>query len=525
MASFLRPALRIKTKNSKTNNNNNDNNNDGFEGNPDSMGADRFRQNSSIKITDGQENAPHLSVSALKSGARRKALADVEPNKNSFFKSNNSYFNNKLTADNGNTNNNNRNVVMGANGNFTVDAPVKQISGTSSQPIKSNVLQPKHMQNGTIFHKNSVAVSSARVRATFKVMEVDENENSVKENHLDNKYIVNGHMRLPSDDGKSTILQEAVMTNDENDEDDEDYTDDSTVNEEEEDEEEEYYDDEKDNDISRSRNTTGNTVDNEEFQIEENITVEPNVNCMPMYTMSDKMQLAAIEKDYVEQIDPLDISMVPEYADDIFKYMKQLERKFAPNPRYMEIQKRIEWCHRAVLIDWLVQVHARFHLLPETLFLCVNIIDRFLSIRPVVIDKLQLVGVTALLIASKYEEITSPSVSEIIYMTDNKYDANDVLQAERFMISILAFEFGWPGPLSFLRRISKADDFDVDIRTVAKYLLEVTLMDQRFVGSPPSYLAAACHCLSCRMLGKPDWVLNFYKHIYIYIFFFFFEHL
>lgn len=177
-----------------------------------------------------------------------------------------------------------------------------------------------------------------------------------------------------------------------------------------------------------------------------------------------------------------------------------------PNPHYMDNQAEIQWSMRSVLMDWLVQVHLRFGLLPETLFLCVNYIDRFLSCKVVSLGKLQLVGATAIFIAAKYEEINCPSVREIVYMVDNGYTEDEILKAERYMLSMLQFELGFPGPMSFLRRISKADDYDVETRTLAKYFLEVTIMDERFVGSPPSFLAAAAHCISRLMLKKGTWV-------------------
>ncbi len=161
---------------------------------------------------------------------------------------------------------------------------------------------------------------------------------------------------------------------------------------------------------------------------------------------------------------------------------------------------------RSVLMDWLIQVHHRFALLPETLFLCVNYIDRFLSCKIVSLGKLQLVGATAIFVAAKYEEINCPSVNEIVYMVDGGYSVDEILKAERFMLTMLSFELGWPGPMSFLRRISKADDYDLETRTLAKYFLEVTIMDERFVGSPPSYVAAGAHCFARLMLKKGDWV-------------------
>ena len=201
-----------------------------------------------------------------------------------------------------------------------------------------------------------------------------------------------------------------------------------------------------------------------------------------------------------------DTTMVAEYSDEIFGYMKELEIKMLPNAHYMDNQQEIQWSMRAVLMDWIIQVHHRFSLLPETLYLCVNYIDRFLSCKVVSLGKLQLVGATAIFIAAKYEEIDCPSIQEIVYMVDGGYTVDEILKAERFMLSMLQFELGWPGPMSFLRRISKADDYDLESRTLAKYFLEITVMDERFVGSPPSFAAAGAHCLARMMLRKGTWV-------------------
>ncbi|KAI1814694.1 hypothetical protein GGS20DRAFT_547526 [Poronia punctata] len=205
------------------------------------------------------------------------------------------------------------------------------------------------------------------------------------------------------------------------------------------------------------------------------------------------------------QEDAWDVSMVAEYGEEIFEYMKTQEMTLLPNPHYMDIQTEIQWSMRSVLMDWVVQVHTRFGLLPETLFLTVNYIDRFLSYKVVSLGKLQLVGATAIFIAAKYEEINCPSVQEIVFMVDGGYNVEEILKAERFMLSMLDFELGWPGPMSFLRRISKADDYDLETRTVAKYFLEVAIMDERFVASPPSYVAAGAHCLSRLLLRKGAW--------------------
>ncbi|KAL8783914.1 MAG: hypothetical protein Q9195_009245 [Heterodermia aff. obscurata] len=276
---------------------------------------------------------------------------------------------------------------------------------------------------------------------------------------------------------------------------------------------EEYWDDDEDNYdeegyvTARSYRSRG-----------ENTTSGATTVLFPKMNLKTKKELAAAKAlmeaaKAANEVDDetWDTTMVAEYGDEIFQYMRELENKMLPNAHYMDNQAEIQWSMRSVLMDWLVQVHQRFGLLPETLFLCCNYIDRFLSCKIVSLGKLQLVGATAIFVAAKYEEINCPSVQEIVYMVDNGYTVDEILKAERFMLSMLQFELGWPGPMSFLRRISKADDYDLETRTVAKYFLELTIMDERFVGSPPSFLAAGAHCLARMMLKKGHWSI---EHIY-----------
>src|SRR6266498_5114995 len=103
----------------------------------------------------------------------------------------------------------------------------------------------------------------------------------------------------------------------------------------------------------------------------------------------------------------------------------------------MDNQAEIQWSMRSVFIDWLIQVHYRFSLLPETLFLCVNYIDRFVFCKIVSFGKLQLVGATAIFIAAKYEEVNCPFMQEIVYTVDGGYTIDEILKAERFMVSML----------------------------------------------------------------------------------------
>ncbi|KAJ9157772.1 G2/mitotic-specific cyclin-B [Pleurostoma richardsiae] len=200
--------------------------------------------------------------------------------------------------------------------------------------------------------------------------------------------------------------------------------------------------------------------------------------------------------------DPL---MVAEYANEIFEYLRDLECTSVPNPQYMSHQDDLEWKTRGILIDWLIEVHTRFHLLPETLFLAVNVIDRFLSEKVVQLDRLQLVGVTAMFIASKYEEVLSPHVANFRHVADDGFSESEILSAERFILSTLNYDLSYPNPMNFLRRISKADNYDIQSRTIGKYLMEISLLDHRFMAYRPSHVAAAAMYLARLILDRGEW--------------------
>lgn len=214
------------------------------------------------------------------------------------------------------------------------------------------------------------------------------------------------------------------------------------------------------------------------------------------------------EWDDLDAEDSDDPLMVSEYVVEIFKYMKLTELVTLPNPEYMASQKELAWSMRGILLDWLVQVHARFRLLPETLFLCVNIIDRFLSARVVSLAKLQLVGITCLFISSKVEEIVAPSVSHFLHCADSSYTESEILLAERYVLKTIDWNLSYPNPMHFLRRISKADDYDVKSRTMGKYLLEVGTLEWRLLATPPSLVAAAATWLGRLILGNDKWTPN-----------------
>ncbi|KAK5651762.1 hypothetical protein OQA88_11724 [Cercophora sp. LCS_1] len=238
---------------------------------------------------------------------------------------------------------------------------------------------------------------------------------------------------------------------------------------------------------------------------------EPKLKAAPREATPEPVVESTNEHIYppgVQDLDSEDLDdplMVAEYATEIFEYLRDLECKSVPNPEYMEHQDDLEWKTRGILIDWLIEVHTRFHLLPETLFLAVNIIDRFLSEKVVQLDRLQLVGITAMFIASKYEEVLSPHIANFRHVADDGFSETEILSAERFILSTLNYDLSYPNPMNFLRRISKADNYDIQSRTIGKYLMEISLLDHRFMAYRPSHVAAAAMYLSRLILDRGDW--------------------
>ncbi|NWY69472.1 CCNB2 protein, partial [Erithacus rubecula] len=209
----------------------------------------------------------------------------------------------------------------------------------------------------------------------------------------------------------------------------------------------------------------------------------------------------------VEDIDAEDWEnpqLCSDYVKDIYLYLRELELQQAVRPHYLD-GRATNGRMRAILVDWLVQVHSRFRLLQETLYMCVAIMDRFLQSYPIPRKKLQLVGVTALLVASKYEEILCPDVADFVYITDNAYTSNEIREMEMIILKELNFDLGRPLPIHFLRRASKAGEADAKQHTLAKYLMELTLIDYDMVHHRPSEIAAAALCLSQKVLGHNKW--------------------
>ncbi|KAB2097647.1 hypothetical protein ES319_A01G184700v1 [Gossypium barbadense] len=217
----------------------------------------------------------------------------------------------------------------------------------------------------------------------------------------------------------------------------------------------------------------------------------------------EDMENSIIDIDCSDSKDPL---AVVEYVDEIYAYYKKTEVSSCVSPNYMDRQFDINEKMRAILIDWLIEVHYKFDLMEETLFLTINLIDRFLERCTVIRKKLQLVGMTAMLLACKYEEVSVPIVEDFVLISDKAYTRKDVLDMEKLMVNTLQFHMSVPTPYVFMRRFLKAAQSEKKLEFLSFFLIELSMVEYEMLKFQPSLLAAAAiYTAQCSLFRFKNW--------------------
>ncbi|CAG9318024.1 unnamed protein product [Blepharisma stoltei] len=206
----------------------------------------------------------------------------------------------------------------------------------------------------------------------------------------------------------------------------------------------------------------------------------------------------------IDSQDSFDPQRLGYYAHDIFNYLQSIEKLYIPREGYMRRQHEINEGMRAILIDWVIEVHLKFKLLPETLYLAVNLIDRYLEIVNVSTSILQLIGVSALLIACKYEEIYFPDIKDLAKITDDTYTKAEILEMEAKILSTLQYNITTPSSFRFLERYSRLCEFEEKDFHFAQYLIEMTLMEYKMIKFSPSIIAISAVYLTNKLNDVKD---------------------
>ncbi|OMJ89348.1 hypothetical protein SteCoe_8553 [Stentor coeruleus] len=204
-----------------------------------------------------------------------------------------------------------------------------------------------------------------------------------------------------------------------------------------------------------------------------------------------------------------DPQLIDYYSDEIYQHLKSIESLHHAKFGFMKNQLDLTEKMRSILLDWLVEIHHKFKLTTETLFLTVNLIDRYLEKVPISKSRLQLIGVSAFLIASKYEDIYPPEIKDLVYITDNAFTKKEILQMEIEILKKLEYNITVPSAFRFLERLSRVVRCSEEQYALSRYLQELALIDYKMIKYSYSNLAAAAIYLMFKIKNiKPEWTAD-----------------
>ncbi|KAK8655145.1 hypothetical protein V6N13_107735 [Hibiscus sabdariffa] len=206
------------------------------------------------------------------------------------------------------------------------------------------------------------------------------------------------------------------------------------------------------------------------------------------------------------------LEVVP-YIDEIYQYYWISEAMNPSLENYMSKQTDITPHMRGILINWLIEVHLKFDLMQETLYLMVNLLDRYLSEVQIKKNEMQLVGLTTLLLASKYEDFWHPRVKDLISISAEAYTSEQMLKMEKQVLKSLKFRLNAPTPYVFMLRFIKAAQSDTKFEHLAFYLIELCLVEYEALKFKPSLLcASAIYLARCSLQMSPSWTPLLRRH-------------
>ncbi|KAL2038303.1 hypothetical protein N7G274_008952 [Stereocaulon virgatum] len=195
-----------------------------------------------------------------------------------------------------------------------------------------------------------------------------------------------------------------------------------------------------------------------------------------------------------------------EYRSQIIKHMEMMESITLPDVAAIDIQTEIQWFMRPYLLDFLTEAHSAFGLLPETLFLTINVLDRYCSRRVVYKKHYQLVGCCALLIASKYGDRKDrvPTINELKAMCCGLYEDEMFTQMEWHVLVTVDWLIGHPTIDSFLQLALERVPYDPEVEHMACYVSEIAMFHKEFVSKRPSDIARTSLTVARYILGRPQ---------------------
>ncbi|XP_029135291.1 cyclin N-terminal domain-containing protein 2 isoform X3 [Labrus bergylta] len=153
--------------------------------------------------------------------------------------------------------------------------------------------------------------------------------------------------------------------------------------------------------------------------------------------------------------------------------------------------------------DMFLDMMEMMHFQEETLYLSIHLLNHSLRLIKVTTSNLQLLGMVCLFVAAKKEECLLPEVSALCYLMDHTYTKHQLLRMERKVLCGLKFDLAYCSPQYFLVLLAAVARCSAKVVWMARYLLELSLLEGQCVTFLPVQLAGAALCLSRQVLQEP----------------------
>ena len=250
------------------------------------------------------------------------------------------------------------------------------------------------------------------------------------------------------------------------------------------------------------------------------------INCKPLTKESNITNTSNAPKDeddlapkYFNTSSIKNVQIPKEYLNTIYynllKEQYTNKKKFKPEYNYMNSQTEINEQMRSILVDWIIDVHGKFGFTDETLYMTVLIIDRYSSIKKITRNEYQNLGISALMISCKHEEINVPKVEDFIYITDNAYNKEEVFTMEQNILNGLNYDLLYPSPIKFFEYLSLKFNFDKKQFYFGKYLMETFLLNLIWIKYLPSIIACAAAYIVMKFFKLKNYKESYLKQWYM----------
>ena len=486
-SSFLKSSIN------KQNNNNNKNK---------SMNNYQLENKENIQINKHLENEKSHNIIENLIGKHENFGISQRKNfyadKNKFNK--NSYFNKEKHNNSNNLIKNRESDIFYQIKNLKSFHPSKYKNNKS---IKKSIEQKENSQNEFNNKKSNNIEDNNNNNQSQKKSQYKENNDA--KNYIEKDGQINNDENI-NDDQKNKNQKSKMNDKSESKE--------GNKNDKKKDDNEDIIKDEEEKDKLEIKNKKENNNVHSNNNIEEKVKNSDNIN-------PKKNDNLTISKELVFYFDTTHINdaQIPKDYINIIYYNLLVEENQELNPKpvhtYMKSQKEINDQMRSILVDWIIDVHHKFGFTDETLFMTIIIIDRYCSSEQISRIKYQCLGITALMIACKHEEINVPKVEDFIYITDNAYTKEEVFKMENDVLSKLKFELLYPSPIKFYEYLSLNFNFSKKYHMLGKYLMETFLLDLKWLKYKPSIISCACTYIVMKFFKMDNYRQSYEKKFYL----------